>query len=97
MLPYAIQDDAEWQQYLSARNARRHPQPKEVQSVIVEGGDSDTDRRLERRLKSDTGVPLNLPKLETQLTRIAGEGEFDRLGYEGFTARWRTSTASHRA
>ena len=84
LLPYAIQDDAEWQQYLSARNARRHPQPKEVQSVIVEGGDSDTDSRLERRLKSDTGVPLNLPKLETQLTRIAGQGEFDRLGYEGF-------------
>jgi NTE family protein len=85
LLPYAIQDDAEWQQYLSARNARRHPQPKEVQSVIVEGGDSDTDSRLERSLKSDTGVPLNLPKLETQLTRIAGQGEFDRLGYEGFT------------
>jgi NTE family protein len=85
LLPYAIQDDAEWQQYLSARNARRHPQPKEVQSVIVEGGDSDTDSRLERSLKSDTGVPLNLPKLETQITRIAGQGEFDRLGYEGFT------------
>ena len=24
-------------------------------------------------------------KLDTQLTRIAGEGQFDRLGYEGFT------------
>ncbi len=82
--PYAIQDDEEWQQYLSARNARRRPQPKEVQSVVVNGGDSDTNRRIERRLKLDTGVPLNLRKLETQLTRTAGEGEFDRLGYEGF-------------
>jgi NTE family protein len=85
LLPYAIQDGAEWQQYLSARNARKHSPPKEVQSVTVEGGDSDTNHRIERRLKSDTGVPLNLPKLETQLTRIAGQGEFDRLGYEGFT------------
>jgi NTE family protein len=84
LLPYAIPYDAEWQQYLAARNARRRPQPKEVQSVTVTGGDSDTNSRIERRLKSDKGVPLNLKKFETQLTRIAGEGEFDRLGYEGF-------------
>ncbi|MFZ0939093.1 MAG: patatin-like phospholipase family protein [Candidatus Sulfotelmatobacter sp.] len=83
--PYAIRDDVEWQQYLSARYARRRRQPKEVQTVVVSGGDSDTNRRIERHLKSDTGVPLNLKKLETQLTRVAGEGEFDRLGYEGFT------------
>src|SRR5580692_1283030 len=85
LLTYAIRDDAEWQEYLRARNARKRPQPKEVQSLIVEGGDSDTNHRIEQHLNSDTGVPLNLPKLETQLTRIAGQGEFDRLGYEGFT------------
>jgi len=85
LLPYAIKDDAEWQQYLMARSARRHPQPKAVQSVEVEGGDSDQDSRLEHSLKSFTRGPLNLPKLETQLTRTAGEGQFDRLGYEGFT------------
>ncbi|MGC2731795.1 MAG: patatin-like phospholipase family protein, partial [Candidatus Sulfotelmatobacter sp.] len=85
LLPYAIKDGAEWQQYLAARSARRRPQPKAVESVVVEGGDSDQDRRFEHSLKSVTSGPLDLPKLETQLTRIAGEGEFDRLGYEGFT------------
>src|SRR5271165_1959950 len=85
LLPYAIKDDAEWQQYLAARSAREHPRPKAVQSVVVEGGDSDQDSRFEHSLKSFTRGPLNLPKLETQLTQIAGEGEFDRLGYEGFT------------
>jgi len=85
LLPYAIKNDAEWQQYLAARSARRRPQPKAVQSVEVAGGDSYQDRRFERSLKSVTSGPLDLPKLETQLTRIAGEGEFDRLGYEGFT------------
>jgi len=75
LLPYAIKDDAEWQQYLAARAARRRPQPKAVQSVEVEGGDSDQDRRFENSLKSVTSGPLDLPKLETQLTRIAGEGE----------------------
>src|SRR5271155_5607237 len=85
LLPYAIKNDAEWQQYLAARSARRRPQPKAVQSVEVAGGDSYQDRRFERSLKSVTSGPLDLPKLETQLTRIAGEGQFDRLGYEGFT------------
>jgi NTE family protein len=56
-----------------------------VQSLKVQGGDSDTNSRLEQRLKSGVGEPLNLPKVETQLTRIAGQGEVDRLGYEGFT------------
>jgi NTE family protein len=84
LLPFALKDDATWQQYLAARSARKRVPPKQVQSVEVEGGDSDTDARLEQTLKSDTQGPLDLPKLETQLTRVAGEGEFDRLGYEGF-------------
>ncbi|MGO8796832.1 MAG: patatin-like phospholipase family protein [Candidatus Sulfotelmatobacter sp.] len=84
LLPYAIKDDAEWQQYLAARDARKRQAPEQVQSVKVEGGDADQDARIEQRLKADTTSPLNLPKLENQLTQIAGEGEFDRLGYEGF-------------
>ncbi len=84
LLPYAITDDAEWQQYLAARSARRRPQPKEVHVLEVEGADPDTDQRLERRLQSAMRGPLDLPKLETQLTRVAGEGQFDRVGYEGF-------------
>jgi NTE family protein len=82
---YAIKDEAEWRQYLAARAVRKRLPPKQVQSVAVEGGDSDQDRRLEQSLKSFAQAPLDLPKLETQLTRIAGEGQFDRLGYEGFT------------
>ena len=82
---YAIASDAEWQNYLAARDARKRTAPKEVHSVVVQGGDSDQDSRIATRLKSDTNVPLNLKKLDSQLTHIAGEGEFDRLGYEGFT------------
>ena len=85
LLPYAIKEDAEWQQYLAARSARRHPAPKQVQSVEVVGADSDQDARLAQSLKPVTRRPLDLPKLETQLTRIAGKGQFDRVGYEGFT------------
>jgi len=85
LLPLAIKDDAEWQQYLAARSARKRTQPGQIQSVEVEGGDSDTNRRIEQTLKSNAHGPLDLTKLEAQLTRIAGRGQFDRLGYEGFT------------
>src|SRR5258708_6843236 len=85
LLPYAFQDPREWQEYLAARAARRHHAPNQIQAVEVTGADADTDKRIEHRLRKATQGPLNLSKLDTQLTRIAGEGQFDRLGYEGFT------------
>jgi NTE family protein len=84
LLPYAIQDPAEWQRYLADRQARRHPMPKKAEAIQVTGTDPGTDRRLERRLAKKLHGQLDLPRLDTQLTRIAGEGQFDRLGYEGF-------------
>lgn len=85
LLPYAIQDRSEWHQYLADRAARRHLQPNSVTIVEVTGADPDTDQRLVRRIGKTVQGRLNLAKLDTQLTRIAGEGQFDRLGYEGFT------------
>ena len=84
LLPYAV-DESNWQHYLAARAARKRIPPKEVQAVEIVGGDSDQDSRIKQRLKSVTVGPLDLPNLETQLTRIAGDGQFDRLSYEGFT------------
>ena len=85
LLPYAIPDPAEWEKYLAARTARKHRQPAKIDSVEVTGADSDTDSRIQQQLSEELRGPLDLDKLDTQLTRIAGEGQFDRLGYEGFT------------
>jgi len=85
LMPYAIRDDAEWRRYLAERAARKRPKLNQVAAVKVEGGDADQNQRFEQRLQSITNKPLNLSKLENQLTQIAGQGEFDRLGYEGFT------------
>lgn len=85
LLPYAIQDPAQWQEYLAARAARKHSSPQKVETIEVTGADPDTDRRLQHRLSKAIREPLDLSRLNTQLTRIAGEGQFDRLGYEGFT------------
>ena len=84
LLPYAIQDPAEWQHYLAARAARRHRQPDKIETIQVTGADSDRNSRLQQRLSKSLQGPIDLSKIDTRLNRIAGEGEFDWLGYEGF-------------
>lgn len=85
LLPYAIQDPDEWQKYLDARAARKRAPIKRIDAIVVAGADADADRRIQQRLRKDLHKPLDLNKIDTQLTRIAGQGEFDDLGYEGFT------------
>jgi NTE family protein len=85
LLPYAITNSAEWQRYLDERNARKRTPMTKVERVVVAGADPDTDRRIQQQVTNSVHGPLDLLHLETQLTRIAGEGQFDRLGYEGFT------------
>jgi NTE family protein len=85
LLRYAITDPSEWQQYLNSRNARKQSAPEKVQKIVVTGADEDTDSRIKQQLAQDIEGPLNLAKIEEKLTRIAGEGRFDRLGYAGFT------------
>lgn len=85
LLPYAIHDPGEWQRYLDARAARKRAPINRVDAIVVTGADPQADRRIQQRLGKDLHKPLDLHKLETQLTRIAGQGEFDDLGYEGFT------------
>jgi NTE family protein len=85
LLPYAIQDSAEWQEYQEARAARKRKAPEKVEAIVVAGADSDTNTRLQHELSRALRGPLDLSKVDTQLTRLAGVGQFDRLGYEGFT------------
>jgi len=84
LLPYAIKDPAEWQQYLAARDARQHPVPQRINTIEVVGADPTTDHRLEQRIARKLQGSLDVPSLDNQLNRITGEGEFDRVGYEGF-------------
>lgn len=84
LLRYAIQDPAEWQEYLNQRARRKQAPITKVDAIKVVGADSDTNQRIEHRLRKDLHRPLDLDHLDTQLTRIAGQGQFDDLGYEGF-------------
>src|SRR5215471_8917017 len=85
LVMYAISDPAEWQKYLSGREARKRPALERVQEIVVTGADSDSNRRIEQQIARQTQGTLDLQAVERQLTRIAGQGQFDRLGHEGFT------------
>jgi NTE family protein len=81
---YAIQNPADWQKYLDERAMRKKTPIKKIEKIEVTGADRDTDGRIQSRLNKSLKGEVDLPVLETQLTRIAGEGQFDDLGYEGF-------------
>jgi len=85
LLQYAITDPAEWKEYLEERKARKQSPMAKIEKIVVAGANPDTDRRIEQGLAKSLEGPLDLSNFETQLTRIAGQGQFDRLGYEGFT------------
>jgi NTE family protein len=77
---YAV-SDAEWKQYLQARQSRVLPQQKAAAVVQVVGTDQ---KHIVGQLRNSLRGPLNLDHVDATLNRITGEGEFDRLGYEGF-------------
>ena len=78
--PYALADDA-WAEYVQARRARqRHITPR-PQFVRVEGTDARAQRHLEAFLAPFVGTPIDVERLDRDLTRISGIGKFNRVGY----------------
>jgi NTE family protein len=80
---YALPDE-QWQQYLAQREARKRKPEKSADLLQVSGVGGDEQRHLQRRLQRLLHQPLNLDQLDTRLTRITGDGQFESLGYEGF-------------
>ena len=81
---YAISDDDEWQQYLAQRADRKRQPESSADALQVTGVSGDEQRHLQRRLERLLHQPLNLDQLDTRLTGITGDGQFESLGYEGF-------------
>jgi len=85
LAPYALTED-EWRQHLRERYARkRTPEPNVTQIDII-GATGNEKARLQEALEKYAGEELNVRGLETDLTRVTGEGRFDVLGYEDFSS-----------
>ena len=83
LLPYAI-PEADWQQYLAERAARKRGSPQSLNALQVTGVSGGEQQRLASRLEKAIRGPVDPKVLDIRLNRVAGEGQFDRLGYEGF-------------
>ena len=72
--------EAEWQQYLANRAARRKtaPVPEFVQVV---GTDPELAKSVEERLAVDVGKPVDTAKMDGQMMRLNGQGRFANVGY----------------
>lgn len=71
----------EWQAYLEARRSRRRPAAFTPQFVEVEGATGRRKAQLEKRLSRLAGAPLDVPRLERELTRVTGLGRYEAAGY----------------
>jgi NTE family protein len=83
LLPYAV-PEAEWRQYLAERAVRKRTSPQSVHALEVTGVSGGEQQRLASRLQKTIHGPVDLKAIGIRLDRVAGEGQFDRLGYEGF-------------
>ncbi|HXZ78638.1 MAG TPA: patatin-like phospholipase family protein [Terriglobales bacterium] len=81
--PFALSEEA-WKEHLAARYARKRSVPQSLSPAKVVGTEGRAQHEVELRIRKYTREKLDLPGLETELTKITGEGRFDRLGYQEF-------------
>jgi NTE family protein len=80
LLPFAL-SDADWQQYLAARDSRKLNEVPVPQFVRVQGTAPDAARHLEAFLQPVVGKPIDTKTLGAMLTRLTGIGKYDSAGY----------------
>jgi NTE family protein len=72
--------EAEWQQYLADRNARKKtiPVPEFVQ---VTGTGPELADSIQKRMSVDVGKPVDTAELDAQMMRLQGQGRFANVSY----------------
>jgi NTE family protein len=75
-------NDAEWQEYVQDRDARKKTLAPVPQFINVEGADTAQQKEnVEHYLAPLAGKPLDPDKLDRALTRLTGVGRYDTVGY----------------
>jgi NTE family protein len=72
--------EAEWQQYLADRTARRKTTPV-PEFVQVAGTGPELADSIEKKLSVDTGKPVDSAKMDKQMMMLQGQGRFANVGY----------------
>jgi NTE family protein len=72
--------EAEWQQYLADRNARKKTTPI-PEFIQVAGTGKELANSIEERLSIDVGKPVDTTRMDGQMMRLQGQGRFANVGY----------------
>jgi NTE family protein len=72
--------EAEWQQYLADRNARKKTTPI-PQFVQVAGANPELADSIEKRLSVNVGKPVDTTVVDAQMMRLQGAGRFANVSY----------------
>src|SRR5216683_1813807 len=74
-------DDADWQDHLRVREARKRSDVPTPQFIQVQGTNAHEATDVTRYVKRFQGKPVNSEKLDEVLTRLTGVGRYDSAGY----------------
>ena len=80
LTPFAL-DQADWDQLLKQRDARRRQTIAPPQFIAVEGVQGEQAKDIETSLSDNVGKPVDTKKLERDLDVIAGSQRFSSLSY----------------
>ena len=72
--------EAEWQEYLADRNARKKTTPI-PQFVQVAGANPELADSIEKRLSVNVGKPVDTTAMDAQMMRLQGAGRFANVSY----------------
>ncbi len=78
-------DEADWQEYLAARQSRQIIETvPTIEFLDIEGAESSKERQIvrDKLSKEFADKPLDKNAVEEDLTELTGTRRFDRLGYE---------------
>jgi NTE family protein len=72
--------EAEWQQYLADRKARKKTAPI-PEFIQVTGTRPEMADSIEKKMSVDVGKPVDTAKLDQQIVTLSGQGRFSNIGY----------------
>jgi NTE family protein len=80
LLPHAV-DEATWRHYVERRAAKRRTGAPVISQIIVRGAAPADEPLIRRRFQGHVGQPLNVPRLESDITRLGGIDRYTSFGW----------------
>ncbi len=74
-------NESDWLEHLALRRSKQKRETLVPDEVQIAGVDREAKKRIHEKLEDHAGKPLDVDKLERDLTRITGQGRYSSLDY----------------